>query len=200
VIRPKEEGFMSKADSTHKPHANLPPGVERRTTPRFDCDRGVQCWKDGSHVSIWGTFVDLSVTGCSISLPTPLPPGARLTMVFNLFGSSIRVSGVVRTLKDAVMGVAFAAMPEAEQSKLCTVVQRLADGRNTGSAAVLNTQAAIQRLQRWFQKHDLLTRELFQRLVDGSFDPALGSSVSPLMDKVSAGFSMEKAAADPSHR
>ena len=80
------------------------------------------------------------------------------------------------------------------------MVQRLADGRNTGSAAVLNTQAAIQRLQRWFKTHDLLTRELFQRLVDGSFDPATGSSVSPLMDKASAGSSMEKMAVDFSKR
>lgn len=180
---------MRKPVSTHRPHANLPPGVERRTTPRFDCDRGVQCWKDVSHVPLWGTFIDLSVTGCSMNLPTPLSPGTRLTMVFNLYGSSIRVSGVVRTLKDAVMGVAFAAMPEAEQSKLCTVVQRLADGRNTGSAAVLNTQAAIQRLQRWFQKHDLLTRELFQRLVDGSFDPAFETSTCRSVEKSAAGFS-----------
>jgi hypothetical protein len=180
---------MSKPDSTHKPHANLPPGVERRTTPRFDCDRGVQCWKDGSHVPLWGTFIDLSLTGCSMNLPMPLSTGTRLTMVFNLFGSSIRVSGVVRTVKGAVLGIAFAAMPEAEQSKLCTVVQRLADGRNTGSAAVMNTQAAILRLQRWFQKHDLLTRELFQRLVDGSFDPAIETSSCRSVEKSAAGFS-----------
>ena len=191
---------MTKPVSTQKPHANLPPGMERRTTPRFDCDRGVQCWKDGSHVSFWGTFIDLSVTGCSIKLPTPLSPGTRLTMVLNLYGSSIRVTGVVRTLQGAVLGVAFAPMTEAEQSKLCTVVQRLANGRNTGSEAVMNTQAAVRRLQRWFKTHDLLTRELFQRLLDGSFDPALGSSVSPLMDKASAGFSMDKAVADLSNR
>ena len=191
---------MIKPDSTHKPHANLPSDMERRTTPRFDCDRGVQCWKDGSHAPIWGMFVDLSVTGCSISLPTPLPQGARLTMVFNLFGSSIRVSGVVRTLKDAVLGVAFAALPEAEKSKLYAAVQRMANGRDTGSEAIINTQAAVLRLQRWFQTHDLLTRELFQRMLDGSFDPALESSASPLMDKASAGFSMAKAAADLSKR
>lgn len=191
---------MTKPVSTHKPHANLPQGMERRTTPRFDCDRGVQCWKDGNHVAFWGTFVDLSVTGCSISLPRPLPPGTRLTMVFNLYGSSIRVSGVVRTLEGAVMGVAFAALPEAEQGKLYTVVQRLANGKNTGSEAVVNTQAAVLRLQRWFKAHDLLTRELFLRLLDGSFDPALGSSASPLMDKAAAGFSMEKAAADLANR
>jgi hypothetical protein len=191
---------MTKPDSTHKPHANLPVGMERRTTPRFDCDRGVQCWKGGSHVSFWGTFIDLSVTGCSIKLPTPLPPGTRLTMVFILYGSSIRVSGVVRTLQDGVMGVAFGPLPEAEQSKLYTVVQRLANGRNTGSEAIVNTQATILRLQRWFKTHDLLTRELFLRLLDGSFDPALGSSPSPLMDRASKGFSMEKAATDLSNR
>lgn len=180
---------MSNPDNTHKPHAPVPSDMERRYAPRFDCNRGVQCWKNGSHVPFWGTFIDLSVTGCSITLPTPLPPNTRLTMVFNLYGNSIRVSGVVRTLQGATMGVAFAALPEAERSKLCTALQRLADGKDTGSEAVLNTQAAVLRLQRWFQRHDLLTRELFQRLLEGSFDPALESSASPLMGKAAAGLS-----------
>jgi hypothetical protein len=121
-------------------------------------------------------------------------------MVFNLYGNSIRVSGVVRTLQDAVMGVAFGAITRVEQDKLSAAVQRLADGRKTGSEEVINTQAAVSRLQRWFKSHDLLTRELFQRLLDGSFDPALGSSASPLMDKASAGFSVDKAAAGFSNR
>jgi hypothetical protein len=178
---------MTKPDSNHKPHANLPPGMERRVTPRFDCDRGVQCWKEGSHIALWGTFVDLGMTGCSIQTPTPLPQGARLSMVFTLYGTSIRVGGVVRTLEGDVMGVAFTAMTRVEQDKLAAAVRRLADGRNTGSEEVINTQAAVQRLQRWFKTHELLTRELFQRLLDGSFEPATETSAAPLMKKAAAG-------------
>jgi hypothetical protein len=178
---------MTTPSNERKPHAQLPQGMERRVTPRFDCDRGVQCWKEGSYTALWGTFVDLSMTGCSILMPTPLPPGARLNMVFNLYGSSIRVSGVVRTLKGDVMGIAFAAMTKVEQGKLSAAVQRLANGRNTGSEVIMNTQAAVMRLQRWFNTHDLLTRELFQRLLDGSFDPASETSAAPLMEKAAAG-------------
>lgn len=191
---------MTNPGNTSKPHSTLPPGMERRVTPRFDCDRGVQCWKEGSHKAIWGTAVDLGMTGCRIQTPTPLIPGSNLSMVFNLFGNRIRISGAVRTLKGDVMGVAFAAMTMAEQGKLAAAVQQLADGGQTGAEPMMKTQAAVQRLQRWFKTHDLLTRDLFQRMLEGSFDPALESSASPLMDKVSAHFSPERAASDISNR
>ena len=189
---------MSAPTNERTPHTKLPPGMERRVNPRFDCDRGVQCWKEGSHVALWGTFVDLGMTGCSVQMPTPLPPGARLSMVFNLYGSSIRLSGVVRTLEGDVMRIAFAAMTKVEQGKLSAALQRLAGGKNTGSEAMMNTQAAVARLQRWFKSHDLLTRELFQRLLDGSFEPASETSDAPLMKKAAAG--MENAIANLTRR
>jgi hypothetical protein len=196
-----QEGAMNKPDSTRKPHANLPLGMERRATPRFGCDRGVQCWKDGyNHAAIWGTFIDLSVTGCSIQTPTPIPPGTRLSMVFTLYGSSIRIGGEVRTLHGAVMGVAFKTMTKVEHGKLSAAVQRLAGGKNTGSEVIMNTQATVLRLQRWFKENDLLTRAIFQRLLDGSFDPALESSASTLVDRATAHYSLEKAAAEISNR
>ena len=116
-------------------------------------------------------------------------------MVFNLFGTSIRVSGEVRTLHGAVMGVAFAAMTEAEQVKLSNVLKRLADGRSTNSDLMVNTQAAVLRLERWFKTHDLLTRDLFHRIVDGQFDPATEAKVNPLMEKAGARFVVEEVAA-----
>ncbi|MGZ4817790.1 MAG: PilZ domain-containing protein [Terriglobales bacterium] len=186
---------MNKPSTDRKPHKNLPPGMERRKTPRFGCDRGVQCWKDGISAAFWGEFIDLSMTGCCIHTPTPLPPRTRLKMVFTLFGTSIRVSGEVRTLHGAVMGVAFAAMTEAEQAKLSNMLKRLADGRSTNSDVIMNTQAAVLRLERWFKTHDLLTRDLFHRIVDGQFDPATEAKVNPLMDKASARFSVEEVAA-----
>ena len=191
---------MNKPDSTRKAHANLPMGMERRSSPRFECDRGVQCWKDGNSVAFWGSFVDLSMTGCSIHTPTPLAPGSRLKMVFTLFGTSVRVQAIARTLHGDVMSVEFVEMAEGEQKKLSAAVLRLAGGRDTGSEAIMNTQAAIQRLQRWFKTNELLTRDLFQRMLDGRFDPALGSSTSPLMEKAAGNFSFEKVASEFSKR
>ena len=191
---------MGKADEGHKPHANLPPGLERRTIPRFDCDRGVQCWKEGSLVAFYGSFDDLSMTGCSIQTTTPLPPGSRIRIVFTLFGTSIRVQGSVRSQNGNVMGIGFAGMVEGEQKKLAAALQRLADGADTGSEMIMNTQAAIQRLQRWFKMHDLLTRDLFERLVDGRYDPALGSNTSPMMDKAAANSAVDKVVSGFSRR
>lgn len=169
----------------------VPATMDRRVTPRFVCDRGVQCWKEGSHVAYWGTFSDLGLTGCSVHLlPTPLPVGTHLTMVFALYGNNIRISGDVRMVHGAIMGIAFATMTEKVQEKLCAAVQKLADGRTTKSEVVLNTQAAVLRMQRWFKHHDLLTREIFQRLLDGSFDPAFETSAgrSLEIEKVTESF------------
>ena len=89
----------------------VPATMDRRVTPRFVCDRGVQCWKEGSHVAYWGTFSDLGLTGCSVHLlPTPLPVGTHLTMVFALYGNNIRISGDVRMVHGAIMGIAFVAL------------------------------------------------------------------------------------------
>lgn len=191
---------MDKPDSTHKAHGKLPMGMERRSSPRFECDRGVQFWKEGNNSAFWGSFDDLGMTGCSVHTPSPLAPGSRLRMVFTLFGTAVRVQGTVRTSHGAVMGVAFAEMAEAEHKKLSAAVQRLAGDRNTGSEVMMNTQAAILRLQRWFKTNDLLTRDLFQRMLDGKFDPALGSSTSTLMEKASSNFSFEKMASEFSKR
>jgi PilZ domain-containing protein len=189
VVSKRHEEAMNKPVNTHKPHATLPLGMERRNTPRFGCDRGVQCWKDGTHTPIWGTFINLSVAGCSIQTPTPLSPGARLSIVFNLHGSSIRISGVVRALHGTDMGIAFAAMTECQQNSLRAMVQRLADGRDTGSEVVMNTQAAVRRLERWFQEHDLLTRAIFERILDGSFNPAFETSAARSVQKAEVGLS-----------
>ncbi len=179
---------MTKPERKPNSHQNLPTlpaGMDRRVSPRFDCDRGVQCFHNNNRV-FWGTFVDLSLTGCSIHLlPTPLPAGSHLSMVFTLYGNNIRISGDVREVHGEVMGVSFATMTEREQAKLCEAVQRLADGRTTKSEVVINTQAAMQRLQRWFKTHDLLTQEIFQRLLEGSFDPAFETAAgrSPEIEK-----------------
>ena len=180
---------MAGPSDEHKVHTKLPLGMERRVAPRFDCDRGVQCWKEGTHTAIWGSFADLGLTGCSIETPTPLPPGSRLRMAFNLFGNGIRLFGVVRSLHGTEMGVAFATMTEAQQNRLCAAVQRLADGRDTGSGVVMNAQAVVQRLERWFKEHDLLTRNIFERLLEGSFDPAFETSAARSMQKAATGFS-----------
>jgi hypothetical protein len=184
-----------KPNGERKPHANLPPGMERRKTPRFGCDRGVQCWKEGTAASFWGSFIDLSMTGCSIHTSSPLPPRTKMRMVFTLFGTNIRVLGDVRTLHGAVMGVAFTGMSEADQDKLADMLQRLADGKGTKANVVMNTQAAVLRLQRWFANHEMLTKELFQRIVEGAYDPATDSKSNPMMERAAARVSIEDMAA-----
>ncbi len=160
-------------------------GIERRLTPRFDCDRGVQFWRDNSHSPLWGEFVDLGMTGCAIHSTTQLSPGSRIRMAFTLFGTTVRCAGEVRTAHDGVMGVLFTSIPPAEQQKLRAAVQRLADGSDAGAEAMVQAQQAVARLQRWFNQHDLLSREMFQRLLRGEHEPAAdGSSLARLNEKL----------------
>ncbi len=174
---------MGNTDVKHVSRTGL--GVERRVTPRFDCDRGVQFWRDGSHSPLWGEFVDIGMTGCAIHSPTQLSPGSRMRMTFTLFGATIRCAGEVKTSRDGVMGVLFTSVLPAEQQKLRAAVQRLADGGESGAEAVVQAQQAVARLQRWFKQHDLLSREMFQSLLQGEHEPASdASSIVRLNEKL----------------
>ncbi len=57
--------------------AYQPASIEHRTSARFRCQNPVEV-----HVhqgaSFWGTVADLSLGGCYVEMPIPLPPGTKL--------------------------------------------------------------------------------------------------------------------------
>ena len=56
-----------------------PTAVERRKYPRVRCATSVELHPEGAAM-IWGKASDLSIGGCYIEMPIPLPPGTKLTV------------------------------------------------------------------------------------------------------------------------
>ena len=53
--------------------------VEHRSHPRFRCHNSVELHtQDGAN--FWGTIADLSVGGCYVEIPIPLPPGTKVNV------------------------------------------------------------------------------------------------------------------------
>jgi hypothetical protein len=151
----------------------LPENYDRRNAPRFDCDRGVQCWREGSTVPVWGSLRDLSLTGCKVVSTTPLPGGTHIRVLLNLFGRQVRASGEIRSVDENTMGIQFTRITSPEEAKLHAVLTRLASGTENAPAKLLQTTDILTRLTQWFRWMDFLTREEYLDILNGGTGLAL---------------------------
>ncbi|HVO79176.1 MAG TPA: PilZ domain-containing protein [Terriglobales bacterium] len=55
-------------------------GVERRKHTRLKCVNSVELQPGGATAPIWGKAVDLSIGGCFVEMPIPLPVGTKLKL------------------------------------------------------------------------------------------------------------------------
>jgi len=109
-----------------EPSSARPPGVDRRSVPRYLCDRGVQVWKQGDLVSVYGKLRDLSLGGCYVETAQALPVQTQVRLAMSLFGMNVRAVGVVRASTDGKgMGIEFTSVRPEDVSRLHAVVGRL---------------------------------------------------------------------------
>ena len=99
--------------------------AERRQVQRYDCDRGVEYWIEGSS-PIAGQLDNISMTGCFVSTRFPLPNRTRLHMTLSLYGMKISAKGEVRAGGNGQgMGIMFTALERDSEVRLKKAVQRL---------------------------------------------------------------------------
>lgn len=141
-----------------KPQASVQ--EDRRTTPRFDCDRSVQYWKDDEKTPTWGTLDNISLNGCFVSTKWPLPPQTRVRVVIFLYGLKISATGQVRVSRpDEGMGIMFTGLARESQVRLKKAVQRLA--QKGGEAAVAasgpdpknGSEEMLEAVRAWFDQN-----------------------------------------------
>jgi PilZ domain len=70
---------------------------ERRATARYRCDIGVQVRVDGDKTNLWSKCTDISEGGCYVEARSPIPVGAKLTVVFFLDPENLVAPAVVRS-------------------------------------------------------------------------------------------------------
>jgi hypothetical protein len=140
---------------------------DRRGQPRFQTDRGVQCWKQGQNVPVYGKLRDLSMQGCYVETKMPLEAGTRVRLLIIVSGVRVRAEGEVRSCQaQAGMGVMFTGFMQDDQPKLEALVNRMATG-TPGPVRPLTSpeKRVLQEIEMWFQSHESLDREQFLRLL-----------------------------------
>jgi len=154
-------GYDDTWTPPEKPKRQTAVQEDRRATPRFDCDRSVQYWKDDEKTPTWGTLENISLNGCFVSTRWPLPAQTRVRIVIFLYGLKISGNGQVRVSRpDEGMGIMFTGLSRESRVRLTKAVQRLAQksGESSGTAAVQDrsknvNEEMLEGVRAWFDQN-----------------------------------------------
>ena len=152
---------------------------ERRRNPRYKCEGSATFRTQGSDVRTWGTFTDLSISGCYVELKATFPVGAMIDLELELNGMRAQLKGEVRVSYPFLgMGVAFRERTPENLRQVQAMVDsvtpsvqkaRPIEADTSGHASslpiIVNAGAALQALADFFDKHVLLSKEEFIRLL-----------------------------------
>jgi hypothetical protein len=152
---------------------------ERRRNPRYKCEGSATFRVEGGNVRSWGTFTDLSVSGCYVELKATFPVGAMLQLELELNGMRAHIKGEVRVSYPFLgMGVAFRemtteqhmlieAMLESVRPAPLRAPQPVPDNpvHPVSMPIILNPAAALQALADFFDGHALLSKDEFIHLL-----------------------------------
>jgi hypothetical protein len=159
--------------------ALAPAPGERRRSPRYKCEGSAEFRVAGSDVRTWGTFTDISATGCYVEMTATFPVGATVDLGLELHGVRVQVQGEVRVSYPYLgMGIAFAEISDQNRARLRDLIDSLAPPSPTKTAEaaeaapgglalplVVNPAAALQAVADFFEKHGLLTKEEFVQIL-----------------------------------
>jgi hypothetical protein len=130
-------------------------------------------------VRSWGTFTDLSVSGCYVELKATFPVGEKLELELELNGVRAHLRGEVRVSYPFLgMGVAFREMTMEQHTLVEAMIdsvrpaplrapQSLPDNpvHPVSMPIILNPAAALQALADFFDGHALLSKDEFIHLL-----------------------------------
>jgi hypothetical protein len=153
---------------------------ERRRNPRYKCEGSAAFRVQGSTVRTWGTFTDLSISGCYVELKATFPVGAIIDLELELNGCRTLVKGEVRVSYPFLgMGVAFRDITAENRSQIDAMietvrptvtpkvsnVERNKETHPSSMPIILNPGAALQALADFFDGQPLLSKDEFIHLL-----------------------------------
>ena len=174
--RDQDRQPLTYAESAPAPPPAEPEKQERRRNPRYKCEGSATFRVQDGNVRSWGTFTDLSISGCYVELKATFPVGAMLDLELELNGVRAQVKGEVRvSYPFLAMGVAFREMTAEHHMQIeamletvrpaplkkSIVAEREATVRPASMPIILNPAAALQALADFFEGHTLLSKDEF---------------------------------------
>jgi PilZ domain-containing protein len=178
-----------KQDQEHQPRTYVEPAPtpepvesepqERRRNPRYKCEGSATFRVEGTNVRTWGTFTDLSCSGCYVELKASFPAGAIIDLELELNGVRAQLKGEVRVSYPFLgMGVAFRDLTTEHRMQIQAMIESIlpaplkksvvAEPETIHPASmpiILNPTAALQALADFFEGHTLLSKDEFIRLL-----------------------------------
>ena len=104
---------------------NFRPSQERRQSTRVKCSVSAELHPAGQAV-IWGKASDLSMGGCFVEMPIPLPVKTKLDVALWLGETKLRLQGEVATAAPGFgVGVRFSQLSQATQDCLRQHIETL---------------------------------------------------------------------------
>lgn len=95
------------------------PKGERRALPRLRCSASIELHPLGQAAPIMAGIADLSLGGCFVDMPMPLPIGTRLKVVLWLDAVKVQTPAEVSNSRPGFgIGLHFRDLPPDEQAKL----------------------------------------------------------------------------------
>jgi hypothetical protein len=176
-----------EAPAEGSPNATLP--AEKRRSMRYKCAGSVEIREDGKEGHTWAAFTDVSLHGCYVEAQSTYPVGTILHLKLDANGMRVRSKGNVRVCYSHLgMGIAFMEMADVDREHLKSMLAAISQPSviiGTGIAsphpttgpmesvpAISNPGAALQGLIDFFQKHQVLIREDFLKVLQMSQDAA----------------------------
>jgi hypothetical protein len=100
--------------------------ADRRTLPRVRCTASAELHPEGKGATIMAGIADLSLGGCFVDMPMPVPIGTQLKVVVWLDAVKLQTSAVVSNIRPGFgMGLHFTGLPPEEKSKLETYLAKI---------------------------------------------------------------------------
>lgn len=169
--------------SMDKPRLDRP-SLDKRKSPRYRCKGSARIESDRG-VATWATFADISMHGCYIESPAPLPVGTVLGLRLEVNGLRVEAAGEVRVAYPNLgMGISFIRISEENRERLRELVGSLLrssvllEPRATAGLgpippseaqpAVANPGAVLQAIRSFFENRHVMGRDEFLRILQKS--------------------------------
>ena len=158
------------------------PAAEGRRSPRYRCKGSVRLQENGSTVTTWATFADISMHGCYVESTTPLSVGTVLELQLSVNGFRVEATGEVRVAYPSLgMGISFSTISEEDRGRLrelvrsispasvivspCVASQLPSIAQSGALPGMANPVAALEAMLKFFENRHIMGREEFLKIL-----------------------------------
>jgi hypothetical protein len=177
--RDQEQQPQAYVEAAPAPAPAEPEKQERRRNPRYKCEGSATLRVQGVNMRSWGTFTDLSISGCYVELKATFPMGALLDLELELNGVRAQVKGEVRVSYPFLgMGVASRELTAEHHMQIEAMIETLRPAplkapepvpdnsiHPASMPIILNAASALQALAEFFEGHTVMSQVEFIRLL-----------------------------------